>query len=70
MTWKIGFRHVGHFRIVSSGTVIPVVAFSLLPLKGQDGKEHARVYDEYDIMYRIREYRWMLPAYSCPKGAE
>jgi hypothetical protein len=55
---------------VSRQQPVPVVAFSLLPIKKPDGNLVSRVYDEYDIMYRLREYRWMLPAYSCPKGAE
>lgn len=44
---------------------MPVVAFSLTQVNGKP-----RVYDEYDVMYRIREYRWMLPAYSCPENAK
>lgn len=44
---------------------MPVVAFALTKVDGKD-----RVYNEYDVMYRIREYRWMLPAYSCPENAK
>ncbi|EIE19737.1 glutamate decarboxylase [Coccomyxa subellipsoidea C-169] len=54
----------GHFRMVNEPTM-PVVAFSLTKVDGKD-----RVYDEYDVMFRIREYRWMLPAYSCPENAK
>ncbi len=54
----------GHFRMVNEPTM-PVVAFSLSKADGKD-----RVYDEYDVMFRIREYRWMLPAYSCPENAK
>ncbi|CAL8471405.1 g10947 [Coccomyxa elongata] len=54
----------GHFRVVTELTM-PVVAFSLTQVNGKP-----RVYDEYDVMYRIREYRWMLPAYSCPEIAK
>jgi hypothetical protein len=49
---------------------VPVVAFHLTKVKGKDGKESPRVYDEYDVMWRIREFRWMLPAYSFPDNTK
>jgi glutamate decarboxylase len=44
----------GHFEILSNGD-LPVVAFRL---KGE------RQYDEFDIMHRLKEHRFMLPAYK------
>jgi hypothetical protein len=49
---------------------MPVVAFRLTPVKGEDGVERARNYDEYDVMWRIREFRWMVPAYSFPTSTK
>lgn len=46
------------------------MAFRLAPAEGEDGKEKPRVYDEYDVMWRIREFRWMLPAYTFPEDCK
>jgi len=46
-----------------------VVAFALKPnRKNKDGDELN--YDEFDIMDRMKEFHWQLPAYNLPKNAE
>jgi hypothetical protein len=52
----------GHFDILSTGDV-PVMAFRLKPL----GKD--RGYDEFDIMHRLQEHQWMVPAYKMAPQA-
>ena len=46
-----------------------MVAFAL-----KDGRKDAKgndiKYDEFDIMARLKEYHWQLPAYCLPKHAE
>jgi glutamate/tyrosine decarboxylase-like PLP-dependent enzyme len=59
----------GHYKVFCEPQV-PVVAFHLTNLKGENGEEKPRVYDEYDVMWRIREFRWMLPAYTFPNDCK
>ena len=46
-----------------------MVAFAL-----KDGRQDATGndirYDEFDVMARLKEYHWQLPAYNLPKDAE
>lgn len=57
-----GLEKCGHFEILSTGD-LPVVAFRLKPgLQKQ--------YDEYDIMYRLKEFRFMVPAYKMAPKAQ
>lgn len=59
----------GHFDLIGGGKGLPVVAFSLKPnRKNKDGDELN--YDEFDIMDRMKEFHWQLPAYNLPKNAE
>lgn len=46
----------GHFLILSTGDV-PVMAFRLKPAPD-------RGYDEFDLMHRLKEHQWMVPAYK------
>jgi glutamate decarboxylase len=50
-----------HFKVISDGSVIPVVAFKL---SGDFG------YTEFDVSAALRSYGWQVPAYTMPKGAE
>lgn len=52
----------GHFEILSSGD-LPVVAFRLKP-------ELKKEYDEFDIMHRLKEHKFMLPAYRMAPEAQ
>lgn len=59
----------GHFVLIGGGQGLPVVAFALKT--GRKNKEGNDIsYDEFDIMDRMKEYHWQLPAYNLPKNAE
>ncbi|KAK9809501.1 hypothetical protein WJX73_004886 [Symbiochloris irregularis] len=64
-----GLLATGHFKLIGHGPGLPVVAFAL-----KDGRTDAKgndiKYDEFDIMDRLKEYHWQLPAYNLPKNAE
>jgi glutamate decarboxylase len=46
------------FRLISSGTDLPVVTFSLAP--------DVTRYDVYDLSRKLREHGWLVPAYTMP----
>ena len=50
-----------HFKVISDGSAIPVVAFKL---SGDFG------YTEFDVSAALRSYGWQVPAYTMPQGAE
>ncbi|MBV8927670.1 MAG: glutamate decarboxylase [Mycobacteriaceae bacterium] len=50
-----------HFKVISDGSAIPVVAFRLA---GDFG------YTEFDVSAGLRAYGWQVPAYTMPAGAE
>jgi glutamate decarboxylase len=50
-----------HFKVISDGSAIPVVAFKL---SGDFG------YTEFDVSAQLRSYGWQVPAYTMPEGAE
>ena len=59
----------GHFELIGGGKGLPVVAFALKT--GRKNKECDDIsYDEFDIMDRMKEFHWQLPAYNLPKNAE
>lgn len=59
----------GHFKLIGGGTGLPLVAFAL-----KDGRKDKEgndcVYDEYDIMARMKEHHWQIPAYTLPDNAK
>jgi glutamate decarboxylase len=55
-------QDTGHFDILSTGD-LPVVAFRLKPELQKD-------YDEFDIMHRLKEHKFMLPAYKMAPDAQ
>jgi glutamate decarboxylase len=50
-----------HFKVISDGSAIPVVAFKL---SGDFG------YTEFDVSEALRAFGWQVPAYTMPEGAE
>lgn len=70
---KCGLRghscHAGHFKLIGGGKGLPLVAFAL-----KDGRKDKEgndcVYDEYDIMARMKEHHWQIPAYTLPDNAK
>ena len=59
----------GHFKLIGGGAGLPLVAFAL-----KDGRKDKEgndcVYDEYDIMARMKEHHWQIPAYTLPDDAK
>ena len=59
----------GHFTLIGGGKGLPVVAFALkADRKNAEGDSIS--YDEFDIMDRMKQFHWQLPAYNLPKNAE
>ena len=58
-----------HFELVGGGLGLPVVAFALKPNK-KNVKGEDITYDEFDVMDRMKQFHWQLPAYNLPKNAE
>eukprot|EP01025_Chloroclados_australasicus_P008035 TRINITY_DN12763_c1_g1_i1.p2 TRINITY_DN12763_c1_g1~~TRINITY_DN12763_c1_g1_i1.p2 ORF type:complete len:494 (-),score=65.96 TRINITY_DN12763_c1_g1_i1:429-1910(-) len=59
----------GHFKILSDDNSLPLVAFSLLPIVDAEGKEHPRVYNEFELSDKLKERGWCLPAYTMAPNA-
>ena len=55
--------------MIGGGKGLPLVAFAL-----KDGRKDKEgndcVYDEYDIMARMKEHHWQIPAYTLPDDAK
>ena len=57
-----------HFELIGGGLGLPVVAFALKPgKKNVEGEDIT--YDEFDVMDRMKQFHWQLPAYNLPKNA-
>lgn len=61
---------LGYFEILSKPQGVPLVAFRFKKVLGSDGKEHRRLYDEYNLADVLRRNGWVLPAYTMPPKAE
>jgi len=53
---------VGHYRLVSEGRDLPVFAFGLAP--------EVENYTVFDVSDRLRQFGWLVPAYTFPKNRE
>jgi glutamate decarboxylase len=53
---------MGPFELVAEGRELPVVAFKLAQGVG--------TYSAYDLSRKLREYGWLIPAYSLPPDRE
>ncbi|CAK0787153.1 hypothetical protein CVIRNUC_010369 [Coccomyxa viridis] len=64
-----GILATGHFKLIGGGKGLPLVAFAL-----KDGRKDKEgndcVYDEYDVMARMKEHHWQIPAYTLPDDAK
>ena len=61
--------YAGHFKLIGGGKGLPLVAFALK--EGRKDKEgNDCVYDEYDVMARMKEHHWQIPAYTLPDDAK
>ncbi len=53
---------MSEFDVVSDGTDLPVVTFSVSPKVSK--------YTAYDVSRKLREYGWLVPAYTMPPKRE
>jgi glutamate decarboxylase len=53
---------MSEFDVVSDGTDLPVVTFSVSPQVSK--------YTAYDVSRKLREYGWLVPAYTMPPKRE
>lgn len=61
MVLKEGLEKTGRFSIVSKDNGVPLVAFSL--------KDNS-CYDEFEISDRLKQFGWIVPAYTMPADAQ
>lgn len=54
-----GIERLGPFTLLSRGTELPVLAFSLTT---------PEVYTVYDLSHELRSFGWIVPAYPMPEG--
>ena len=53
---------MGRYRLVTEGTDLPVFAFGLAP--------EVDNYNVFDVSDRLRQFGWLVPAYTFPKNRE
>jgi glutamate decarboxylase len=53
---------MGPYRLLTDGSELPVVAFSTTPEVGN--------YTVFDVSARLREFGWLVPAYSFPENRQ
>jgi glutamate decarboxylase len=53
---------IGRYRLVTEGTDLPVFAFGLAP--------DVENYTVFDVSDRLRQFGWLVPAYTFPKNRE
>jgi glutamate decarboxylase len=53
---------IGPYRLITDGSDLPVVAFTLAP--------EVTNYTVFDVSARLREFGWLVPAYTFPKNRE
>ncbi|MFJ7902414.1 glutamate decarboxylase [Streptomyces sp. NPDC096198] len=53
---------LGDFRLLTRGDQLPVFAFTTTP--------DVTAYDVFDVSRRLREYGWLVPAYTFPANRE
>ncbi|MEU6219966.1 glutamate decarboxylase [Streptomyces sp. NPDC047022] len=53
---------LGDFRLLTRGDELPVFAFTTA--------EHVKNFDVFDVSRRLREFGWLVPAYTFPANRE
>ncbi|MCW7945547.1 glutamate decarboxylase [Streptomyces hygroscopicus] len=53
---------LGDFRLLTRGDELPVIAFTTTP--------EVTAYDVFDVSRRLREFGWLVPAYTFPPNRE
>ena len=57
-----GIAAIGPYRLITDGSELPVVAFTLAP--------EVTNYTVFDVSARLREFGWLVPAYTFPENRE
>jgi len=57
-----GISEIGPYRLLSDGSELPVFAFALAP--------EIDNYTVFDVSDRLREYGWLVPAYTFPANRQ
>ena len=57
-----GIAAIGPYRLITDGSELPVVAFTLAP--------EVTNYTVFDVSARLREFGWLVPAYTFPQNRE
>jgi len=57
-----GIAKIGPYRLISEGRELPVFAFALAP--------EVRNYTVFEVSERLRQYGWLVPAYTFPQNRE
>ncbi len=57
-----GISEIGPYRLLSDGSELPVFAFALAP--------EIDNYTVFDVSDRLREYGWLVPAYTFPENRQ
>jgi glutamate decarboxylase len=57
-----GIAQMGPYRLISEGKELPVFAFALDP--------DIRNYTVFDVSERLREFGWLVPAYTFPENRQ
>jgi glutamate decarboxylase len=57
-----GIAAIGPYRLITDGSELPVVAFTLAP--------EVTNYTVFDLSARLRENGWLVPAYTFPENRE
>ncbi len=57
-----GIAKLGPYRLISDGSDLPVFAFGLAP--------EIENYTVYDVSDRLRQFGWLVPAYSFPENRQ
>jgi glutamate decarboxylase len=57
-----GISELGPFELLSDGSELPAFAFKL--------RDDIEAYTVYDVSERVRERKWIVPAYKFPKNRE
>eukprot|EP00775_Hariotina_reticulata_P004515 gene4515-4768_t len=65
-----GILETGEFEILSKPVGVPLVAFRLKKRSLANGDTVERSYDEFDVSDRLKEFGWVLPAYSMAPNAK
>ncbi|MEU8587201.1 glutamate decarboxylase [Streptomyces sp. NPDC048664] len=55
-------EEMGDFRLLTRGDELPVFAFTTA--------DHVEKYDVFDVSRRLREFGWLVPAYTFPPNRE